>query len=149
MNPPASLESRNYLVSLDGAFGVLNHRMTEYLERQARQRGLNGTVREYVAACLSHNEPAKIVLAILDYIFEAYVALESSDLFLHTVPYLRACSITGDEAGRIILDTMNYLMQSLGALFPGMVFGDGIRIGYDIVTGNNLMITTARDFSVS
>jgi len=136
-----SLDLKTYLVSLQDSYSTLRYGLLDYLmQNKAQARMLNPVVWE------RETNLNPIMAAILDFIFLEKIGKEPFDVNQVVTPQLHALGVPADVGIPLVHEVIMLVISTIGHVFPEMYFGPDVRISYDIVGGNDLCISTVRDF---
>jgi hypothetical protein len=137
---PESMDMKTWLVSLRDCYATLQYGLLDYVvQHKARMRVLdpNQWVREV--------DLNPIMSTILDYVFLEKIGKEPFDFDALIIPKLQDLRVPMDVGLPLVHEVVMYVVSTIGNIFPEMYFGPDVRISYEIVSGNDLWISTTKD----
>ena len=133
---------KTWLVSLKGCYATLQYGLLDYVvQNKARMRVFDPNV------WMREVDLNPIMSTILDYVFLEKIGKEPFDFEALIVPKLRDLRVPMDVGLPVVHEAVMHVVSTIGHIFPEMYFGSNVRISYEIVSGNDLWISTSKDFA--
>jgi hypothetical protein len=133
---------KTWLVSLQDSYSTLRFGLLEYLvQHKARVRMLDPAV------WMRETDLNPIMSTILDFVFLEKIGKEPFDFEAVITPKLRDLGVPMDVGLPLVHEVVMHVTSAVGNIFPEMFFGYGVRVSYEIVSGNDLWISTSKDLS--
>jgi hypothetical protein len=133
---------KTWLVSLQDSYSTLRFGLLEYLvQHKARVRMLDPAV------WMRETDLNPIMSTILDFVFLEKIGKEPFDFEAVIIPKLRDLGVPMDVGLPLVHEVVMHVTSAVGNIFPEMFFGYGVRVSYEIVSGNDLWISTSKDLS--
>lgn len=139
---PNILDMQSYLVSVRDPLRMLCSRVEQYLIERYQNRNSSFNIAEKVRE-FQYNQT--YVLEIVSQYLCTQSELETETMYQKAWPYFSQVGVPEDVSSQFLRDFLSFVIQIVGSVFPDMSFGLNKIVNFNVVTGDDLMITVYDD----